>query len=365
MSEIEKIKTPNPLAVAQRETAGASTYGKYEYQYHWALGRVLDEHSTSSDYVVFVELHEDVVYCSSVDETKALFEFNQVKNKSTTKFTSKSLTKCSKKEPNSVLGKMLFGIKDKPYRDKLISLNLVATCGFSLQLNGEPLNLEVIKVGDLHENCINDIQTAIDLEIGDKSLPDTLSFITPTLPANGFQQYTIGKISSLVNRIKAGANHNPESIYRLLMDELRIKGAVTYDYKLWDDLIQKKGLTGITVENTIAQFTNSNDLKTRENELTEILNELNLKHNEKAKIRKEFHRYHASSLQRNLAVLQVHEIIRNIVNINYPIYEDEGLEVFIEESMSQLLKNDKITSSHIDAIKAGIFYELIGKNEEY
>ncbi|WP_228276563.1 dsDNA nuclease domain-containing protein, partial [Acinetobacter sp. TUM15103] len=138
MAEIKTIKTANPLAVVQRETAGASTYGKYEYQYHWALGRVLDEHSNSTDYVVFIELHEDVVYCSSIDGSKVQFEFNQVKNKSSSKYTHKSLTKRTKKDSNSVLGKMLLGIKDKPYRDKLISLNLVATCGFSLQLNGEP-----------------------------------------------------------------------------------------------------------------------------------------------------------------------------------------------------------------------------------
>lgn len=365
MTGIDKIKSPNPLAVAQRETAGASTYGKYEYQYHWALGRVLDEHSSSTDYVVFVELHEDVVYCTSIDESKAQFEFNQVKNKSTSNYTNKSLTKCTKKDPNSVLGKMLLGIKDKPYLNKLINLNLVATCGFSLQLNGEPLNLEVIKVGDLHEECIKDIQDAIETEIGDKKLPDTLSFITPTLPAKGFQQYTIGQISSLVNKIKYGANHNAETIYRLLMDELRIKGAVTYDYKLWDDLIQKKGLTGITIENTISQFTQSNDLQVRENELIEILNELNFKHHEKAKIKKEFHRYHTSCLQRNLALLQDHEIIKNIVNINYAVYEDEGLESFINKTMEKLLKNDKITLGNDNAIKAGLFYELICKNEEY
>lgn len=365
MTGIEKIKSPNPLAVAQRETAGASTYGKYEYQYHWALGRILDEHSNSNDYVVFVELHEDVVYSSSINEFKAQFEFNQVKNKSTSKYTNKSLTKRTKKDPNSVLGKMLLGIKNKPYLEKLINLNLVATCGFSLQLNDEPLNLEVIEIGDLHEECIKDIQIAIETEIGDKKLPDTLSFITPTLPPKGFQRYTIGQISSLVNKIKAGANHNAEEIYRLLMDELRIKGAVTYDYKLWDDLIQKKGLTGITVENTISQFTQSNDLQVRENELTEILNELNFKHHEKAKIRKEFHRYHSSSLQSNLVVLQDHEIIKNIVNINYSIYENEGLESFIDKTMEQLLKNDKITLSHDNVIKAGLFYELICRNEEY
>lgn len=365
MSDAKIKKIANPLAVAQRETAGASTYEKYEYQYHWALGRILNEHSTTTDYVVFVELHEDVIFCSSIDESNAQFEFNQVKNKSTSKYTSKGIIKRTKNKPNSVLGKMLLGVKNKPYLDKLVSLNLVATCGFSLPLNGEPLNLEVIKVGDLHEDCINEIQAAIDVEIGEKVLPDTLTFITPNLPPTGFQKNTIGEIASLVNKLKAGAKHNAEFIYRALIDELRIKGAITYDYKLWNDLIQKKGLTGITVEDTISQFTESADIKVREDELTEILNELNTRHHEKLKIKKEFHRYHTSSLQRNLAQLQDHQIIKSIVHSNYSVYENEGLEVFTNKVMEQLLKNDKITLSHNDAIKAGLFYELICKNEEY
>ncbi|WP_425917973.1 dsDNA nuclease domain-containing protein [Acinetobacter sp. TSRC1-2] len=365
MLDGSKAKEQNPLAVVQRETAGASTYGKYEYQYHWALSRILDEHAISTDYVVFVELHEDVIYCSSTDSNKAQFEFNQVKNKSSSKYTSKSLTKSTKKDPNSVLGKMLLGVQDKPYIDKLVSLNLVATCSFSLQLNGEPLNLEVIKVGDLHDDCINEIQAAIKKEIGEENLPNTLSFITPTLPPTGFQRYTIGQVSNLVNKIKAGANHNAESIYRLLVDELRIKGAVTYDYKLWEDLINRKGLTGHTVENTISQFTETHDLQIRENELTEILHELNTKYHEKTKIKKAFHRYHTSSLQRNLAILQDKEILKEVVTNNYSVYENEGLEHFIKISMDQLLKNDKITSKDIYDLKARLLYELICKNEEY
>lgn|GEM_PF-846772 len=365
MDSHEKSEQLNPLAVMQRETAGASTYGKYEYQYHWALSRILDDHASSTDYVVFIELHEDVIYCTSTDIDNAQFEFNQIKNKVSNKYTSKSLTKRTKKDPNSVLGKMLIGVKGKPYADRVISLNLVATCSFSLQLNGEPLNLEVIKVGDLHDDCIKEIQAAIKQEIGDEKLPNTLSFITPTLPAVGFQRYTIGQISSLVNQIKAGANHNAESIYRLLMDELRMKGAITYDYKLWEDLLNRKGLTKEKVESTISQFTSNNDLQFKENDLLEILGELGTKHHEKTKIRKAFQRYHSSTLQRNLAILQDQNILKDVVRNNYQIYENEGLENFVKESMDQLLKNDKITLLvGTFELQAGLLYELICKNEE-
>jgi hypothetical protein len=79
----------NPLLAAQRETSGASTFEKYDYQYHWALFRALDEYSKDREFVVFVELHEDVVIGSSLSSEHAMFEFNQVKNISGNAYTSK------------------------------------------------------------------------------------------------------------------------------------------------------------------------------------------------------------------------------------------------------------------------------------
>ncbi|MBK8816696.1 MAG: DUF4297 domain-containing protein [Methylococcaceae bacterium] len=69
----------NPLAVPQREKSGAITFGKYCYQYHWALCRVIDSQMDNTEYALFMELHEDVVIANSLDVNIARFEFNQVK----------------------------------------------------------------------------------------------------------------------------------------------------------------------------------------------------------------------------------------------------------------------------------------------
>ena len=49
----------NPLADQQREKKGAETFGKYDYQYHWAFKKLLDEHKQKKEYAIFIELHED------------------------------------------------------------------------------------------------------------------------------------------------------------------------------------------------------------------------------------------------------------------------------------------------------------------
>lgn len=220
----------SPLAAPQRETAGAQTFEKYEYQYHWALCRILGAHENSDDYVVFIELHEDVVLATSTDETVARFEFNQIKNVSGSAWTPKKLTSVpktsTKKVTNSILGKMLQGVRKKPFFNKLNSLDLVATCGFNLPPKIKDLKLSIISIGNLHNDCLKDIQTAIDKELDTYPLPKTLRFITPDLPASGFQDVAIGRISKLVDVKVPGAKCNAATIYRVLIDDLHRKGTV-------------------------------------------------------------------------------------------------------------------------------------------
>lgn len=357
----------NPLAVPQRETAGANTFSKYEYQYHWALCRILDQHTKSQDYAVFIELHEDVVFSTSTELSKAEFEFNQIKNLTSKPLKAKNLITRKKEKgklKNSILGKMVIGVKDKPFFDQLKSLNLVATCGFDVNLKNEDLKLQVISLEDLSEDCVMELQNAVDMEIGKWPLPSNLNLITPNLPDKCFQNVSIGKISNVVNIKKAGANHNPQLIYQVLIDELHRKGTIELDFTRWEDLISNKGLTGTKVENTISQFTENNSLKQRETELSEMLSELSTLHHEKTKIKKAFNRYHTNTLQRNLAILQDKGVFKELINKNYSTYENEGLYVFIENSMNQLLKNGKITLKDPQDLKAVLLYELICKNEE-
>jgi hypothetical protein len=63
--------TPLPQHSAKRQVR--TTFEKYEYQYHWALCRILGAHENSDDYVVFIELHEDVVFATSTDQSVARF----------------------------------------------------------------------------------------------------------------------------------------------------------------------------------------------------------------------------------------------------------------------------------------------------
>ena len=86
----------NPLFETQREKSGSTTLNKYLFQYHWALYKIITEHSSIPEYAVFLELHEDVIICDSLDVNKAKFDLNQVKT-TNVKFNTNKLVKSKKK----------------------------------------------------------------------------------------------------------------------------------------------------------------------------------------------------------------------------------------------------------------------------
>lgn len=360
----------NPLASPQRETSGAQTFEKYEYQYHWALCRILNAHESLTDYVVFVELHEDVVFADSTDETLAQFEFNQVKNVGGSTYTVKKLTSRPKgkktTEKNSVLGKMLLGVNDKPFRDKIYALSLVATCGFNLALKKAGLILSVISVGDLHADCLDDIHSSLASEIGkDQTLPDILTFVKPDLPNTEFQDTTIGRISKLVNSKTPGMKCSSQDIYRSLIDDLHRKGMVAFDFSQWNSLVKRKGLTYADVEKVISAHSENKGIDLMMADFDDIVKDKGLLYHQKTRLKRAFGRYHSSvHLGRTLLALDIQQAVRKTVEDYYTVFDQDGAIAFIEAALPAL--PDSITANLPDpaTAEAALIYELISKNYE-
>jgi len=124
----------NPFFEPQREKAGSQTKDKYNYQYHWALYKVLNEHQSRKEYAVFVELHEDVVICDSLNAEDVNIELNQVKT-TAKNMSYTELTKLKKKvKGTSVLAKLVDNTNSKSYSSKIKNLNLISVYPFTLEL---------------------------------------------------------------------------------------------------------------------------------------------------------------------------------------------------------------------------------------
>lgn len=246
----------NVLYEPQRETSGGSTFSKYEYQYHWALCKIIEKHAKKQEYALLVEFHEDVVISDSLDGEHSQYDFYQVKAYSTNKVTTKSLTKRAKgnsgKLKSSILGKFLESTTYSAYEKRINEIGLVVASGFNLGLDKEKMNLNVISKGDLSNDCVEHLKQSLKEELGSDSIPENLKFIIPTLKEENQQKYVIGEFAELIETTMPGATHRALDIYRAIIDDLHRKGAKITDYKEWEDLVQYKSLTSEDVSSVIA-----------------------------------------------------------------------------------------------------------------
>lgn len=249
----------NILGHAQREISGATTFGKYDFQYHWALCKIIERHKLNSDYALLIEYHEDVVIADSMYGNLAKFEFFQVKNTGKP-FTSDALTKREKGVngfKNSILGKLLNSCIGTDYEERITEIGLVSSSGFSFDQKDNKLNLDVITSGDLSLDCLSGLTKKLKEEIGIDILPKNIKFIVPKIKLENQEQFVIGKFAELVNEIFPNSHCNAVNIYRAIIDEIHRKGHNTYDFTVWEKMVEEKSLTSHKVKDVIAVNTTS------------------------------------------------------------------------------------------------------------
>ena len=316
----------NPLFDSQREKAGSLTINKYIFQYHWALYKIITDHQDLSEYAVFVELHEDVIICNSLDVSTAKFDFNQVKTTSITFNTNQLLKK--KKNANSILGKLIKSGYEKPFTNSLDKINLVSVNDYGLKLKKEGTKLKVIRKVDLSDNQLSELEVELKKEIDIIGLPENIQFVVTNLPEDNYQNVTIGAISTLIHSLYPNSYTDANNIYTTLIDELLRKGKETYDFALWDEVLKNKAVTSIQVGNVIAQFTNIKDETSIDAIFYDICKELKLNVIHSKQLRQQFNRYRIQRLS-NRSTLQL-DTTKNITklideNITKDIVEIEKL----------------------------------------
>jgi len=352
----------NPLGVPQRETAGADTFSKYEYQYHWALCRIIDEHREEREYALFMEYHEDVVIANSLQSETAKFEFNQIKNIAKPQYNIDNLLKVKKHGDNSVLGKLISSIHNKPFKSRLTSINLIASCGFKFDLVDHELNLEVITIGNLSKQSIIKLKSSLAHELGVEELPLNLQFIIPRLGISEQQDTVIGKIAKMIADVFPSSYSNSQDIYRILIDDLHRKGIVKYNYNEWDDLLKKKALTSTQVSQVIMNYISLPKLQTILDHANDIASEIGLKYIEKRKMKQNLERIHSLTFGNPSSIMlkikkSIHEGIDSISKT-----KENNLSIVINYVETQLPDKIKKDIGNENDIRDRIIYEIITKD---
>lgn len=331
----------SPLADQQREKKGAETFSKYEYQYHWAFKKLLDEHEKKKEYAIFVELHEDVIFANSLEKETAEFEFYQIKeNSSSSKYTVASLTKVKSGSNNSILGKLIESYHGKTFKDVISSASLVATSGFSCAMIKNDLALEEITTTDLKLKSLATFKKKVIEELELDECPVNIRFIVPKLLPGSQRESVIASIVDLISSAYPNSQCDAVNIYRVLIDELHRKGQVKYDYSKWEALLKEKALTSITVQKTIEAHSSIKGFDELERTASDLISDLNMTFSKRRNLLRSVKDYYTRSISNSSNFsLKFREEVKKLY-YQYQHFSTEGTIQEIENLLPDNLKKD-------------------------
>jgi len=204
-------------AKPQRETVGASTAARFDYQKSYALLELINRHTSNLDYSVAFEFHDDILFFDS-ETNPNLVEFTQVKTSSSNSPKKTHTLTTRRKKSNSILGKLMANAKSFPLSHDF-SLVLVSNNPFEFS------NTD-IKFQDLDATTKSKISDKLKDEFKGikESQFDSFKFKVTNISIENMDTHLRGKVVDLFEK-EFGPNfsQNILSWLRLLIGEVKRK----------------------------------------------------------------------------------------------------------------------------------------------
>lgn len=205
-----------------RETAGANTVARFDYQKSYALVELINRHTDNVDYSVSFEFHDDILFFDAEDNP-SIVEFTQVKTSSSnapkkTHTLTYRPKKANSTKGNSVLGKLITNRDGIPVSYEVV---LVVVSNNPFEFSNKDIGFK-----DLDDTTKSTISSKLKDEfngLGDDVL-ESLRFIVTNITIENMDTYLRGKVVDLFEQ-EFGANHsqNVLSWLRLIAGEIKRK----------------------------------------------------------------------------------------------------------------------------------------------
>jgi len=246
----EMLKKP------QRETAGADTNLRFDYQKNWAFCEMIKKHLNGADYLVAFEYHDDVVFMEPNEEPQNV-DFCQVKTKKPSSsitlgfYLARRAAKEGKKP--SILGKMYENFDGIGAGHKVKTI-LVSNVPFSFCGSNSCAT-------DLKESDVKKIKEKLSDELSDfdEERLNNVYFLATGVSLGAMQSYLMGEVSELF-KMELGEGHgvNMHAWTRLVQDEINRKNNIDSETIIsTDDLKSKKCVDRKFLSDTIQLVANN------------------------------------------------------------------------------------------------------------
>lgn len=221
---MKKTLLEEMLKKPQRETAGADTSLRFDYQKNWAFCEMIKRHLKGADYLVAFEYHDDVVFMEPDDNPQNV-DFCQVKTKKSSSnvtlgfYLARHKAKVGKKP--SILGKMYENF-DGIGAGHNVKTVLVSNVPFSFCDSNSCAT-------DLKASDVKKIKKKLAEEISgfDEERLNNVYFLTTGVSLDTMQSFLMGEVSELF-KVELGEGHgvNMHAWTRSVQDEINRKNHI-------------------------------------------------------------------------------------------------------------------------------------------
>lgn len=231
-----------------RESAGAQTRSRYDFQAHTAMLKIFDLHEQANDYRVILDHFDDVVVVEK-SASGEVIDFYQVKATTAGHWTIAALTR-SKKDapaPSSIVGKM--------YQNALVfgkatrSISFLSNAGFKVtDVDGKPFpsDADRIPAAALHADEQKAIEDSLDVDFPPPRNPTCSGILflerTP-LSTSAQATFVTGRLVEMLAAIGEDENLPARAIYETIFANVSAKSGRSGVYSSDEEFLSNKAVT--------------------------------------------------------------------------------------------------------------------------
>ncbi|ERI90685.1 hypothetical protein HMPREF1982_03723 [Clostridiales bacterium oral taxon 876 str. F0540] len=340
------------LNTPQRENAGALAGNRFQYQYHWALLKLLKLFETQEDFVLLLEFCEDIIVLDSSDDPKEI-DFYQIKTNAKANSFYWNLSDftnagTSKKPKQSFAQKLIDNFIR--YEGNIKQIHFVSNKHFKFK-EVNTLSSNVVSLESLTDDEFKKIQENIcsNCKQGNcnNECKKLIVFNVSELSLENFRQTCLGILYEFLDKHCNSKSIKHKAIYETLISEIERKSNLEKIPDKKEELIKLKSITRQQFLQQLMLIDRNSQMYYEWNIIhTDIAQHFNMI--ETAKIKKAFEKLIVDVLNPDNLIL--HDII-SFVQLKLSNIEDslnDNVKKFIHEVVVDTRSTKKVSTNIYD-----------------
>ena len=239
-----------------RETSGARTANRYDFQKDWSILRILQIHDSLDNYLIIYEHFDDIIQVDSASDPKNV-SFFQIKTKDNNTWTLNGLTKVDNNKRKSPISLLIDHINT--FDTGIKSLHFISNASFNLEFENKShcctrtkFNIDCLAIST-RIKISEHIKSQTGIEMDDIIENITCFEVTP-LSISGHRMHTIGQITEYVHDNLQCYDKNPLPLYQAIFDTIKSKTDCEIEHSNFEELCMNKGISKSQIASVFEKF---------------------------------------------------------------------------------------------------------------